>query len=74
MFYNGTVFGSTMKNLLQQRGSIASANTAFISRMGKSDHNLYRSCVESRAGNLDYVVQEVSDFSTSREDDDIIDQ
>ena len=40
--------------------------------MGKSDNNLYRSLVESRGANLDYMVdvQEVSDFSTSKEDED----
>lgn len=48
---------------------MASVNPANVSRMGKSDHNLYRSLESARAVDLDYMVDviEVSDISTSRD-------
>ena len=57
-----------MKNLLLQRGSMVSRNSAAISKMGKSEHNLYKSLMVSQVDNLDYLVdvEEMSDISTSR--------
>lgn len=68
LFMHGTIFGATMKNLLKKRGSIATVNPVVVSRLGKSDHNLYRSLEAVRVHEFECMmdVQEVSDISTSR--------
>ena len=62
-----------MKNLLRDRGSLASVSSQVASRMGTSERNLYRSVEASRVGDLNDMIdvnedrnEELSEISTSR--------